>query len=64
MVRKIAEGEINDSWIKALQEAEEKIRSVEARDPENIKAIQDVKPELERITNKVPEQRTSGIVLY
>ncbi|RPB28946.1 Vps52-domain-containing protein [Terfezia boudieri ATCC MYA-4762] len=56
VVRKIAEGEINDSWIKALQEAEQKIKSVEARDPENIKAIQDVKPELDRITNKVIER--------
>ena len=64
VVRKIAEGEINDSWIKALQEAEQKIKSVEARDPENIKGIQDVKPELDRITNKVPEYWTTGIVLY
>ena len=53
VVREIAEGEINDSWMKALQEAEQKIKSVEAREPENIKAVQDVKPELERITNKV-----------
>ena len=58
MVRKIAEGEINDSWIKALQEAEQKIKSVEARGPENIKAIQDVKPELDRTTNKVSEHWT------
>ena len=53
VVREIAEGEINDGWIKALHEAEQKIKSVEARESEDINAVQDVKPELERITNKV-----------
>lgn len=53
IVREIAEGEINDSWMKALQEVEEKIKSVKVRGTENIKAAQDVKPELERITSKV-----------
>lgn len=63
VVRKIAEGEVNDSWVKALQEAEQKIKSVAARDPENIRAIQDVKPELERITNKVFDS-FSRVFLY
>lgn len=61
VVRKIAEGEISASWIKALQEVEQKIKSVEARDSEDIKAMQSVKPELDRITNKVPQHWTPGI---
>lgn len=53
VVRKITEGEVNESWVRALQEVELKIKSIEIRDPAAIKAIQDVKPELERLTNKV-----------
>lgn len=53
-MRKIADGGVNDSWIRALQEVEEKIKAVDSRDPTQAKAVQDVKPELERLTNKVP----------
>ncbi|KAF8455026.1 Sac2 family-domain-containing protein [Kalaharituber pfeilii] len=56
IVRKIAEGEVNDSWMKALKETEQKMKSVEALDQSTIKAVQDVKPELERLTNKVIER--------
>ena len=61
VVREIAEGEISDSWMKALQDAEQKIKSAEARESENIKAAHDVKPELERITNKVWDCRCIGL---
>ena len=60
VVRRIAEGEVNDSWIKALQEVEQKVKSIETRDAATIKAIQDVKPELERLTNKVRHMMPSG----
>ncbi|KAI5785101.1 Sac2 family-domain-containing protein [Peziza echinospora] len=56
VVRKITEGEVNDGWVRALQETELKIKSIQTRDPATIKAIQDVKPELDRLTNKAIER--------
>lgn len=47
------EGEVNDSWVKALKEADRKMRAIEVLDSTKVKAAQDVKPELERLTHKV-----------
>lgn len=53
VIRRIVEGEVNDSWVKALKEADRKMKSIEALDPSKVKATQDVKPELGRLTHKV-----------
>lgn len=53
MIRRIVEGDVNDSWVKALKEADRKMKAIEALDPTKVKAAQDVKPELERLTHKV-----------
>lgn len=53
VIRKIVEGEVNDSWVKALKEADRKMKAIEVLDATKVKAAQDVKPELERLTHKV-----------
>lgn len=53
VIRRIVEGDVNDSWVKALKEADRKMKAIEALDSRKVKAAQDVKPELERLTHKV-----------
>lgn len=53
VIRRIVEGDVNDSWVKALKEADRKMKAIEALGPKKVKAAQDVKPELERLTHKV-----------
>jgi vacuolar protein sorting-associated protein 52 len=52
VVRRIVEGDVNDNWVRCLQEVDQKMKAIAALDPEKVKAIQDVKPELERLTHK------------
>ncbi|RPB08990.1 Vps52-domain-containing protein [Morchella conica CCBAS932] len=56
VIRKIVEGEVNDSWVKALKEADRKMKAIEVLDATKVKAAQDVKPELERLTHKAIER--------
>ena len=63
VVRMMAEGEINEGWLKSLREVEQKIKSVDARDPASIKAVQDVKPELERVTNRASNFTLGDVIL-
>lgn len=52
-VRRLVEGDVNDTWVKALHETDRRIKAIEAQDPEKIKAVQEVQPELEKIKHKV-----------
>ena len=54
-IRKIADGPMDESWVKALSELEKRKKAVDSKSKENshIKAIEDVKPLLENLTNKV-----------
>ncbi|KAF2456108.1 Sac2 family-domain-containing protein [Lineolata rhizophorae] len=58
VVYKIAEGPIDDSWPVALLELEKKVKAIEAKEKERneIKAIDDLKPLLENLTNKAIER--------
>lgn len=55
IVRKIVEGTIDDAWVKALAEVEKRALAMEAKSNEqrHIKGINDLKPLLENLVNKV-----------
>ena len=54
-VRLIAEGPIDESWVRALNEIDSRTTSIEAKvaNSSNIKAIEDVRPLLTDVKNKV-----------
>lgn len=54
-VKLIADGPIDENWIRALNEVESRASSIDAKasDTEEIKATEDVKPLLEDLKNKV-----------
>ncbi|KAL7275223.1 Vacuolar protein sorting-associated protein 52 [Rhizina undulata] len=56
IIKRLVEGDVNETWVKALQEADRKMKAVELRDPAKVKAVQDVRPELERLTHKAIER--------
>jgi len=58
VVKKIAEGPIDESWVKALAELEKRCKAVErrAKDDRNIKAVQDLKPLLDDLLAKAVER--------
>ena len=58
VVKKIADGPIDESWIKALAELEKRCKAVEkrAKDDRNIKAVQDLKPLLDDLLAKAVER--------
>jgi hypothetical protein len=61
----ISEGPIDDNWVKALNEIETRSANIEAKDssPGNVKAIEDIKPLLTDLKNKVISYHTwSGIL--
>ncbi|KAF2089630.1 Vps52-domain-containing protein [Saccharata proteae CBS 121410] len=64
VVKKIAEGPIDDSFLKALQELEKRTKIVNARSKEeqNVKALDDLRPLLEDLTNKAVERARDYIV--
>jgi vacuolar protein sorting-associated protein 52 len=55
VVRKIADGPMDESWTRALAELEKRKKAVQARakDPKKIKAVDDMAPLLDNLTNKV-----------
>jgi vacuolar protein sorting-associated protein 52 len=55
IVRKIADGPIDEAWIRALGELEKRSKAVDARTREQKKmqALEDLVPLLENLTNKV-----------
>jgi vacuolar protein sorting-associated protein 52 len=56
VVRKISEGEVNDSWLKALKEVDIKAKQIDSYNETDVKAVKDVKPEIEKLTNKAIER--------
>jgi hypothetical protein len=52
-VRRLIEGDVNDTWVKALHETDRRIKAIESKDPMEVKAVQEVQPELEKIKHKV-----------
>ncbi|KAF3904944.1 hypothetical protein ABW20_dc0109908 [Dactylellina cionopaga] len=56
VIQTIAESDVNENWVKSLQEADKKIKALDRRKNQNIKAVDDVKPELERLTNRAIER--------
>lgn len=63
-VRKLVEGDVNESWVKALYETERRMKAIEGMDAEKIQAIQEVKPELEKLTHKVRQCPCSVHFVY
>ena len=53
VIRRIVEGDVNDSWVNALQDVDRKIKALETRKSQNIKAMDAVRPELESLTHRV-----------
>ncbi|KAF3942350.1 hypothetical protein ABW19_dt0209002 [Dactylella cylindrospora] len=56
VIQIIAESDVNDAWVSSLQDADRKIKALDRRKTQNIKAMEDVKPELERLTNRAIER--------
>jgi hypothetical protein len=52
-VRLIAEGPIDENWVKALNEVEARSSSIDKSSTSSVKAAQDVKPLLADLKNKV-----------
>ena len=55
VVKKIIDGPIDEAWVKALAELEKRFKSVQgkAKEPNKTKALEDLLPILENLTNKV-----------
>ncbi|TAQ91207.1 hypothetical protein B7494_g397 [Chlorociboria aeruginascens] len=58
VVRKIVEGNIDESWVRALGEVEKRSRAMDTRSKElrNIKGINDLEPLLKNLINKALER--------
>lgn len=55
VVRTISEGPIDESWVKALSDLEKRTKLIESRqqDQQKLKALNDLKPLLENLNNRV-----------
>ena len=55
VVRKISEGTIDETWVRALAEVEKRSKALDLKSKEqrNIKGINDLKPLLDHLVNKV-----------
>jgi hypothetical protein len=60
VVRKIAEGPIDEAWVRALAELEKRSKALEAKqqDQQKLKALEDLKPLMENLNNKVCTYRS------
>ncbi|CAZ84752.1 unnamed protein product [Tuber melanosporum] len=56
VVKRIIDGDVNDSWVRSLQEVDVKMKAIAALDATKVKATKDVKPELERLEHKAIER--------
>lgn len=63
-VRKITEGTIDDSWVRALEELEKRSKSIDAKlkEGKDIKAAQDVRPLVDDVSNKAVERIRDYVV--
>ena len=64
VVRKIAEGQIDDGWIRALAELEKRSKAIDARlkEQSKVKAIEDLKPILDSLTDRAVERSRDFLV--
>lgn len=64
VVRKIAEGTIDEAWVRALAEVEKRSKALDAKSKEhyNIKGVADLKPLLENLVNKALERIRDHLV--
>ena len=64
VVRKLTEGAVDDSWIKALDELEKRSKAVDARVREgrDVKVLQDVRPFIDDVSNKAIERIRDYVV--
>ena len=64
VVRKITEGPIDESWVRALNELERRLKAIDVKIKEGseIKAIQDVRPFIGDISNKAVERIRDFVV--
>jgi predicted glycosyl hydrolase (DUF1957 family) len=55
VVRKISDGVVDEAWIRALADLEKRSKAVEAKKKEQqkLKALEDIAPFLEHLTNRV-----------
>lgn len=55
VVKTISEGPIDESWVKALGDLEKRTKLIESRqqDQQKLKALDDLKPLLENLNNRV-----------
>jgi vacuolar protein sorting-associated protein 52 len=55
VVKKISEGPIDEAWVKALNDLEKRTKLIESRqkDQQKLKALDDLKPLLENLNNRV-----------
>jgi hypothetical protein len=53
LIRKIYDGEVDDTWLAALAELNSKMYHTKARHGRHIRALKEVGPELERLRIKV-----------
>ncbi|PUU79055.1 Sac2 family-domain-containing protein [Tuber borchii] len=56
VVKRIIDGDVNDIWVRSLQEVDSKMKAIAALDATKVKATKDVKPELERLEHKAIER--------
>ncbi|RPB03669.1 Vps52-domain-containing protein [Choiromyces venosus 120613-1] len=56
VIKRIIGGDVNDSWVKSLQEVDVKMKAIAALDATKVKATQNVRPELERLEHKAIER--------
>ncbi|CUS09488.1 unnamed protein product [Tuber aestivum] len=56
VVKRIIDGDVNDSWVRSLQEVDTKMKAIAALDSTKVKATKDVKPELDRLEHKAIER--------
>lgn len=65
IVKRIVDGPIDEAWIKALAELEKRSKSVQgkAKEQKKTKALEDLLPILENLTNKVCSS-TIAMIFY
>lgn len=64
VVRKIATGQVDDGWIKALDELERRSKSIDAKlkEGKDIKAVQDARPFMDEVSTRAVERIRDYVV--
>ncbi|OTA30450.1 hypothetical protein BTJ68_10100 [Hortaea werneckii EXF-2000] len=64
VVRKITEGAVDGNWVKALEQLEKRIKTIEAKAKEgkDVKAVQDIRPLIDEVSSKAVERIRDYVV--